>query len=512
MLFNSYEFLLFLPVTLAVFAVLRRFGATAPVIWLAVASLVFYGRWHPQYLLLLMGSICFNYGMGLWLSKPLETLARRRIMVFAIVANLGLLGYFKYAAFALESLNGVGGLDLPVPAIVLPLAISFFTFQQIAYVVDAWRSGCGEKSFVRFLLYVTFFPHLIAGPLVHHAEMIPQFYRVGNSAVTRYDMAMGITMFVLGLSKKVLLADNIAVYASGGFDVAAAGSILTFWEGWGTALAYTCQIYFDFSGYSDMAVGLGLLFGIRLPVNFLSPYKATSIIDFWRRWHITLSRFLRDYLYIALGGNKLGPARRYTNLMITMLLGGLWHGAGWTFIIWGGVHGFYLIINHGWRGLTRNRIQGPVWTVLAWLLTFLSVIIAWVFFRAANIDTALSILRSMLGTNGLPLPLMFQPVVEKFGIDSEMLGIAFTGMFPNGVLRDPVVGCTWIICLTLLAIIPPNTVEMLNYRMDAAAPQSMRKGLLHWRNSLAWAVATGGLFAVCLVSIRRYSEFIYFNF
>ncbi|WP_341910710.1 MBOAT family protein [Ferrovibrio terrae] len=512
MLFNSYEFLLFLPVTLAVFAVLRRFGATAPVVWLALASLAFYGRWHPQYLVLLLVSIGFNYGIGLWLSRPLTADTRRRIMVLSVVANLGLLAYYKYAAFTLASLNAVAGLGLPVPEIVLPLAISFFTFQQIAYVVDTWRSGHGEKSFVRYLLYVTFFPHLIAGPLVHHAEMIPQFYRVGQTAVTRYDMAMGITLFVLGLSKKVLLADNVARYASMGFDAVATGATLSFWEAWGATLAYTCQIYFDFSGYSDMAVGLGLLFGIRLPVNFLSPYKATSIIDFWRRWHITLSRFLRDYLYIALGGNRRGPLRRHVNLFITMLLGGLWHGAGWTFVIWGGLHGLYLIINHGWRNLTGGRLRGPAWQVLAWLLTFLGVVIAWVFFRAADLDAALSVLRSMLGLNGVALPLSLQPMIQRQGLDPAAFGIAFTGMFPNGVFGNPLVGGAWVGGLILLAISAPNTTEILNYRMDAAAPQTLKRGLLHWRNSLAWATATGCLFAICLVSLRRVSEFIYFNF
>lgn len=512
MLFNSYEFLLFLPVTLAVFAILRRFGATAPVVWLAVASLIFYGRWHPQYLLLLMVSICFNYSIGLWLSKSLQALTRRRIMVLAITANLGLLGYYKYAAFLLGSLNTAAGLDLPAPEIVLPLAISFFTFQQIAYVVDTWRSGHGETSFVRFLLYVTFFPHLIAGPLVHHAEMIPQFYRVGQSTVTRYDMAMGITMFVIGLSKKVLLADNVARYASTGFDAAASGSVLSLWEAWGSALAYTCQIYFDFSGYSDMAVGLGLLFGIRLPVNFLSPYKATNIIDFWRRWHITLSRFLRDYLYIALGGNRFGPVRRYANLMITMLLGGLWHGAGWTFVIWGGLHGLYLVLNHGWRAITGGRQFGRSWSLLAWLLTFVAVVIAWVFFRAVNLDTALSVLRSMFGLNGIPLPLSLQPVLVRFGIDPTILGIAFTGISPNGVFGSPLTAVSWIGGLILLAVLAPNSVEMLNYRMDAAAPQTLRGGPLHWRNSLFWATATGCLFGICLISLRRVSEFIYFNF
>src|SRR5882757_5400938 len=346
MLFSSYAFLFqFLPVVALAFAVARRYSPRCGIWALAFASLIFYGAWKPVYLLLLIASIGVNFWLGLKMEDPLR---RRRIGTLGVTLNLALLCYFKYTNFLFDSLTALTGAPLPFVNVILPLGISFFTFQQIAYLVDVMRGARVERDLVSYTLFVSFFPHLIAGPLVHHAEMIPQFKRArsGRSAVLA---ARGLAIFAAGLFKKVVIADNLAQFVTPVFaHLDAGGGVTTPWA-WLSTLAYALQIYFDFSGYSDMAVGLALLFGIRLPVNFRSPYKAASIIEFWRRWHITLSRFLRDYLYIPLGGNRLGEQRRYINLMATMLLGGLWHGAGWNFIIWGGLHGIYLCINHLWQ-------------------------------------------------------------------------------------------------------------------------------------------------------------------
>ncbi len=257
----------------------------------------------------------------------------------------------------MDNLNAAAGLDLALGTVVLPIGISFFTFQKIAFLVDAYRGRVDRLNFIDFVLFVTFFPQLIAGPIVHHSEVMRQFR--DQTPLSTQTVALGVTIFTIGLAKKVLLADTAALFASPLFDAVAAGARPDMLAAWGSALAYTAQLYFDFSGYSDMAIGGGLLFGIRLPVNFASPYKAESIIEFWHRWHITLSRFLREYLYIPLGGNLKGPSRRFVNLLITMLLGGLWHGAGWTFVVWGALHGFYLVVNHLWRALRQHFGGGP---------------------------------------------------------------------------------------------------------------------------------------------------------
>src|SRR5579862_8983174 len=394
MLFSSYTFLFqFLPAVALAFAAARRHSPRAGILVLAGASLFFYGAWKPIYLLLLLASIGANFSLGLLMEDPSR---RRTIGMLGVALNLAALCYFKYANFILDSVNALTGAPLPFVDIVLPLGISFFTFQQIAYLVDVMRGAKVERDIVSYALFVSFFPHLIAGPLVHHAEMIPQFKRgrTGRSAVLA---ARGLAIFAAGLFKKVVIADNLAQFVSPVFaHLDGGGGVSTSWA-WLATLSYTLQIYFDFSGYSDMAIGLALLFGIRLPVNFRSPYKAVSIIEFWRSWHITLSRFLRDYLYIPLGGNRLGIARRYLNLMLTMLLGGLWHGAGWTFLIWGGLHGLYLVVNHQWRDHKRQWPEGAVGRAAAWGLTFIAVVIAWVFFRARTLAGAGAMLASLTG-------------------------------------------------------------------------------------------------------------------
>src|SRR6516164_1639356 len=375
MLFSSYTFLFqFLPAVVLAFAAARRHSPRAGILVLAGASLFFYGAWRPIYLLLLIASVAANFSLGLLMEDPLR---RRAVGMCGVALNLALLCYFKYTNFIFDSINMLTGAPLPFVNIVLPLGISFFTFQQIAYLVDVMRGAPVERDIVSYTLFVSFFPHLIAGPLVDHAEMIPQFKR-GRTSRSAVLAARGLAIFAAGLFKKVVIADNLAQFVSPVFaHLDAGGGVTTQWA-WLATLAYTFQIYFDFSGYSDIAVGLALLFGIRLPVNFRSPYKAMSIIEFWRRWHITLSRFLRDYLYIPLGGNRLGEQRRHLNLMITMLLGGLWHGAGWNFLIWGGLHGLYLCANHlwqAWRGEAKAASANHLARFAAWLVTFGGVVV-----------------------------------------------------------------------------------------------------------------------------------------
>lgn len=500
MLFSSYTFLFqFLPVTVLAYAAARRHSPRAGIMVLAAASLFFYGAWQPIYLLLLTASVAVNFGLGLRMEDPLR---RRAIGAFGVALNLAVLCYFKYTNFILDGLNTLAGAPLPFVNIVLPLGISFFTFQQIAYLVDVMRGARVERDIVSYTLFVSFFPHLIAGPLVHHAEMIPQFKRgrTGRSAVLA---ARGFAIFAAGLFKKVVIADNLAQFVSPVFaHLDAGGSVTTPWA-WLATLAYSLQIYFDFSGYSDMAVGLALLFGIRLPVNFRSPYQATSIIEFWRRWHITLSRFLRDYLYIPLGGNRLGEQRRYINLLVTMLLGGLWHGAGWNFLIWGGLHGIYLCINHLWRawrgGDARASVTGFAAKGGGWAITFFAVVVAWVFFRAKTAAGAWQMLGGLFAfeaggsayASGGILRLMDLPVLVG---EQQLLLIG---------------GCAVALALAI-ALGLPNVPRIFGYREYRHAPE--RAASLRWRPNAAWALLTALAFAVSLFGMWQRLEFLYFQF
>ena len=473
--------------------------------WLVAASLFFYGWWNPVYLVLITGSMIFNYFTGVLLSGRKD----RLVLATGIVINLGLLGYFKYADFFVENVNTLFGLDWNLQHIVLPLAISFFTFQQIAYLVDAYREETKEYNFLHYALFVSFFPQLIAGPIVHHKEMLPQFMKeVGR--VVRYEyLAIGISIFFLGLFKKVVVADSLARYSIEAFSAAASGQILTFFEAWKGALAYTFQLYFDFSGYSDMAIGLGLLFGIRLPLNFNSPYKSGSIIEFWQRWHMTLSRFLRDYLYIPLGGNRKGQPRRYLNLMITMLLGGLWHGAEWTFVLWGGLHGFYLVVNHAWRrikALSGIVFHHVLFGTVSRLLTFFAVVIGWVFFRAADVSAAMLMLKSMFGFGGVvwPIDARHQLGVLADYFSSFGLQFGYTQNF-NGL--GNVIG---MLALMLFVFLAPN-VQQLMARYPAALepPEPSRLG---WQPDLKWGMLIGLFALIAILKLGELSEFLYFQF
>jgi D-alanyl-lipoteichoic acid acyltransferase DltB (MBOAT superfamily) len=364
----------------------------------------------------------------------------------------------------------------------LPIGISFFTFTQIAFLVDAYRHEARAYTPWHYLLFVSFFPHLIAGPIYHHREIIPQLERSETYRPDPVTLSLGATWFTLGLAKKVLLADSVIGYVTPAFAAAAAGTPVGFADSWIAVLAFTLQLYHDFSGYSDMAIGLALMLGVRLPLNFDSPYKASSLIDFWRRWHMTLSRFLRDYLYIPLGGNRRGPARRYVNLAVTMLLGGLWHGAGWTFVIWGGLHGIGLIVNHAWRASAASR-RVAISPSLARGLTLAFVVLAWVPFRARDVAAALVVWAGMAGVSGL------------FTAESA----------PPGRLSTPVL---WITALLAVALFAPNTQQLLSQPADPRGAPS------RWQPTLRWALAAGLLLgvAVSLVVAHRPTEFLYFRF
>ncbi|MBI3560727.1 MAG: MBOAT family protein [Gammaproteobacteria bacterium] len=511
MLFNSYEFIfLFLPITLGVFYILGARGQQKVALaWLVLASLFFYGWWNPLYLALIVPSIVVNYILGVSLSVQ----PRRWVLVGGLAANLAVLGYFKYANFFITTLSLATGSQWVIGSIVLPLGISFITFQKIAYLVDAYRGETREYDFLRFCLFVTFFPQLIAGPIVHHKEIIPQFRRRGVYHLRPARLATGVSIFVIGLLKKVLIADGLARFSTMAFDAVTQGIALSFFEAWRGALAYSLQLYFDFSGYSDMALGLALMVGVRLPLNFNSPYKAVNIIDFWRRWHMTLSRFLREYVYLPLGGNRRGKPRRYLNLMATMLLGGLWHGAGWTFVAWGGLHGIYLVINHAWQGLQQRwgrsaDTSSRLGRFVGRCITFSAVTVGWVFFRAEDFSSARRMLAGMAGINGVIWP---QADRAALGPLADLVS-AWGWQFQPLRYFDGSGNLIMMILMVLLVWWLPNTQQIMAAYRPAVQPVKKIQCWPRWRMSTAWAVviAIGGLVAVLRLS--HVSEFLYFRF
>ncbi|MBD3840133.1 MAG: MBOAT family protein, partial [Epsilonproteobacteria bacterium] len=340
------------------------------------------------YIPLILGSIFVNYLIGSQLSRHTD----RNLLILGILFNVLLLGYFKYTDFFLENFNLFTDSTIPLPHIILPLGISFFTFTQIAFLVDAYKGKVNEYNIFNYMLFVSYFPHLLAGPILHHKEMMPQFDDESNRFKNSRNIAIGLFIFAIGLFKKTFIADNFALWATNGFDIS--HKLYTL-EAWATSWSYTIQLYFDFSGYTDMAIGISLMFNIILPINFNSPYKALNIQDFWRRWHITLSRFLRDYIYIPLGGNKVSLYHNYLNLFGVFFIGGIWHGASWMFIIWGSLHGFAIVIHRIYKdlGFRMNSF-------LAWFLTINFINITWIFFRAKDMDSAIKVLSGMFGLNG----------------------------------------------------------------------------------------------------------------
>jgi D-alanyl-lipoteichoic acid acyltransferase DltB (MBOAT superfamily) len=453
-LFNSYEYLCyFLPAAIVGYFLLARSVAGAT-LWLVAASLFFYAWWDVRNLPLILASIAVNFVVG----RRLQAGAGRGLLAVGVAANLVALGVFKYAAFFTQNVAAITGLPLPVVRIELPLGISFFTFTQIAYLVDCHRRRATEPSLPQYALFVSFFPHLISGPILHHAEMMPQFASPTNKAPRWDNLSAGLFLLAIGLCKKVLVADNLAPIADAGFGHAGALSVAGAWT---AALAYALQIYFDFSGYTDMALGAARMFNIRMPINFDSPYRALSLRDFWRRWHMTLSRFLRDYLYVPLGGDRGGFGRTIANLMVTFVLGGLWHGAAWTFVAWGALHGMGMVVVRAWQ---RAGLRLPV--ALAWAVTFAFVLVTWVFFRATSMADAMAMVRAMsgLGTDAGAVP---------SSADLRLLAAAFA--------------------ITLL----PLNSNALTERFTPAL----------WR-----AVTVGVAVFACLLQLGKVTPFLYFNF
>jgi len=487
MLFNSYLFIFtFLPIMLiGYFWLLKKRLILGSKLWLVGGSLFFYGYWSVIYIPLLLLSIFINFFVGsAFTNEQKIKIPKKQLLIFGILFNVVLLGYFKYTDFFLSNFNSIFDANVPLSHIILPLGISFFTFTQIAFLVDSYRNEVKEYNLLHYMLFVTYFPHLLAGPILHHKEMMPQFASRWNWAVRWRNVAVGLFLFSIGLFKKVGIADTFAEFANAGFDTA---TTLNLFEAWATSLSYTLQLYFDFSGYTDMAIGVSLMFNIILPINFNSPYKAKDIQDFWRRWHITLSRFLRDYVYIPLGGNRLGVLRNYTNLFTVFLIGGLWHGASWMFIIWGALHGIAIVLHRIWKDLGFK-----MWGWLGWLITFNFVNIAWIFFRAKEWDDAVKVLGGMIGFGGVVLP---DKLAGKLGFLSDF-GVKFGGNWLSNAglfgIRDLLLIAGMIIFLVVLK----NSNELIK----------------NLKPTILFQIAIACVLAFGILSLSKVSTFIYFNF
>ncbi len=519
MLFNSAIFMFgFLPVTLGGYFGLGLLGHKKwAIIWLTLASLFFYAWWDVSNVPLLVISIGANFAIQRLLSRHRS----KTLLIAGIVLNLAALGYYKYAGFLVGTIESALSVGLPIPHIVLPLAISFYTFQQIAYLCDSYDGLVEDLSFVNYMAFITFFPHLIAGPITHHKEIIPQFARADIARAEPQMIAVGVTMFLVGLFKKVMIADTIAVYANAVFDAGARGEVLTMFEAWGGGLAYTLQIYFDFSGYSDMAVGLGLMFGVRLPFNFDSPLKAANIIDFWSRWHMTLTRFVTAYIYSPLtlkltrrrmAAGKPLPKRGQMTLgtfltlvawptVLAFLIIGVWHGAGWQFAIFGLMHGTYISLNHGWRSFKKSlrwnwNDDNPVLVVPSVLLTLACVVLGLVFFRSHDVGTAFSIIEAMFGANGVTF--QSSQLLTHRQVQLTVVLMAIIWLLPNTQewLRRFPTG--------LGGLRSPGWLER----------QISLFGSFAWRPSPLFAVAVGmlGFLAMAKAISAAPPEFIYFQF
>ena len=466
MLFNSYVYIFaFLPIVFfTYFYLVKREWLLASKALLVLSSLFFYAWWNVKYLPLILISMFVNYAVGTTLSNNKIKRHNKKLLIAGIVFNVGLLGYFKYADFFIQNINFIANVNIPLLHLALPLAISFFTFQQIAYLVDSYKGETKEYDLLNYMVFVSFFPQLIAGPIVHHKEMMPQFEDKENKRLIYKNITAGLFVFAIGLFKKAVIADTLSPYVALGFD---SGMKLSFFEAWSVILSYAMQLYYDFSGYTDMAIGSALLFNIKLPINFNSPYKALNIQDFWRRWHITLSRFLRDYIYIPLGGNRRGRFRTYYNLFITFLIGGIWHGAGWTFVFWGFLHGIGMVIHRFFKELGYSMHK-----YLAWFITFIFVNITWVFFRAKEWDDAIRLLKGMFGFYGFKLP-----QINYFNVEN------YPALFV-------------LIISTFAALFFKNSMQMW---------QELKPGF-------KTALVGGGVFAFSSMFLTRVSEFLYFNF
>jgi len=517
MLFNSYPFIfIFLPVTFIGMFMIGRLSQRVAIWWMGLASLIFYAYWSAYFVLLLLSSVVFNYLTAHWIRRfnPIKQRVGINIpLILGLLANLGLLIYFKYSNFFLSNLYSLLGMHYAALDIILPLGISFFTFTQLAFLVDISLGETTEKSFGKYLLFVTFFPHLIAGPLMHHKQMMPQFANRENFRLNRINISLGLTIFTLGLAKKIFIADNFSHIADPLFTAAHSSNTFQFFEAWAGALAYTLQLYFDFSAYSEMAIGLSLLFNIRMPLNFNSPYKSQSMIDFWQRWHMSLTKYIGEYLYtpitvwfMRLSMNLSGTAEvTYTLViptLITFVIVGLWHGANWTFLAFGTLHGMYLVCNHIWRkfrrhrGWFKNSIAFPIFSCL---LTYISAVFAFVIFRSEQMSDAWRIQEAMLGFNGISLPTTLRDLLPGLAAWESEGKLAFDGIFPNIAFSMPnfailgllVVGHVIIWCLPNIHQI---TYGYLIVSQDIALGRSLSKKIspskffatLRWKPNAIW--------------------------
>jgi len=484
LLFNSYQFIfIFLPITFGVYFFLnaRHFYISSKV-WIILSSLFFYSWWNIYYLPLIVLSILVNFFISQALMKDPQH--KKLFLLAGLGFNIGLLGYFKYMDFFIANVNGVFGTDFSLLYLALPLAISFYTLQQIAYLVDSYGGLVKEKNFLDYTIFVTFFPQLIAGPIVHHKEMMPQFASLKNKILNFDNIALGFFIFSLGLFKKVVIADTFGMWANAGYaDVYALNLI----EAWATSLSYTFQLYFDFSGYTDMAIGAGLLFNIKLPQNFNSPYKATGLIDFWQRWHMTLTRFITTYIYKPflkfLGKITFGKAMFAT--VFTMTIAGIWHGAAWTFVIFGILHGVAIVINHYWK---RTGIHLPAW--LAWFITFNFLNFSFVIFRAENMEKAKAMFRAMFNENGLVLSEKYFSFLAHW----QEKYFTYANVYPHieGHSRTTL----FILLAFFIVLYFKNSTAFL-------------KGFKSTNASLLYGMF---LFLIATSFMSRVSEFLYFNF
>lgn len=485
MVFGSFQFIfLFLPLVALGFFYLGRKNPWWAQLWLLLASLVFYSSWTFKLLPVLALSTVGNYAVIGWLSDPSRAAtSRSALLKVAVAANLALLVYFKYANFFISSINTLSGTELQLLHIMMPIGISFFTFTQISFLVDAAQGKATPANFTNYFLFTSYFPYIVAGPVLHHREILPQIADRENYRIKPMNVAVGLSLFAFGLAKKALIADNLVPIV----DTVFATDSPKLLQAWIGILAYSFQLYFDFSGYSDMAIGVSRLFGIQIPYNFNSPYKAASVSEFWLRWHISLSRFLRNYLYIPLGGNRCGPLNRYRNLLLTMLLGGLWHGSNWTFVVWGGLHGLYLCVQHGWQAL-RGPSAGPssaASRVVGRVLTFVAVLIAWCFFRANDLGSAWAMLSGMAGAHGV----------------TAVSGIA---------LFDYVI----LVVSAFIIWFMPNTNEIFLYLESRYEPPLAAFSLvtIRWRPVLRWGITVGLVLALAIMSMDKTKDFIYAQF
>ncbi|MBQ7739473.1 MAG: MBOAT family protein [Desulfovibrionaceae bacterium] len=493
MLFNSYLFLFcFLPLCIFCFRIASVAGSSRMAICLLVFSLIFYGSWDPSALLLLLAMVCINYGLAQMLVQLANDPRRKWLLTLGIIINLLPLIYFKYSGFLLTNIAYCLDLKLDFVSPSLPAGISFYTFIQIAWLVSVARGVNNPEGLTRHMVFSTAFPYILSGPIVRYEQLGPELDNL--RAPTANMLALGFSLFSVGLAKKVLLADSLAPYANAVFNAAEKAWPITGTEAWLGSLTYSFQLYFDFSGYTDMAIAIGLMLGLRLPENFISPYKSTGIVDFWRRWHITLGLWLRDFLYIPLGGNRKGKWRQYRNLFLTMLIGGAWHGAGWTFIIWGALHGLMLTVNHFFRAITRDT-KASVWLaslpvrVISIAITFFCLNFCWVIFRTPTLEGALN----MYGA-------MFSGSLQSPGALGTLAGYLPNHYF-NDVFGLIILGVSAVIIFAL-----PSSHEIFSQREDAPKPW------LHFRYTKTWAALAAFLFFAALLFISRKSAFLYFQF